>query len=182
MAVGRGVAQVGGNVNDKQDESQPAVEVGTVQFIGPFRPEEREFLAAQFNRCRFRFLARSALDHRLTLVQWEGAPSGRGGPSPLFSPPARSTYVIDGSGRPGRYGGAAAPPPVRPAGGGMILDRIDGDAELQTRYADHFPTVRLGTPWWDRLRRLFRGTMPALMVAVASTWLLAVAWACGLVR
>jgi hypothetical protein len=144
------------------------VEVDGVRFEGDFRPVEREFLASQFSACRFRLLARSVLGERLALVEWQGAPARGTGPSPLAGAPRRATYVLD----------AAAGGPAGVAWSGMRLDRVDGPGELLSRFPGHFPDVRLSQDWGDRRRRAVRDVWPALMLVVATVWVLAVIWAC----
>lgn len=175
-------------------ESSTAVEVGGVRFEGDFRPHERAALAAQFSACRFRMVARSALDEGTALVEWEGgsATAPREAPRPLFAAPRRALYVV------ALAGPASSPPPVGSTaehpGGSPVrgipragrssdgiearLDRIDSAADLATRYSGQFPTARVRTDWRDRLRRLMRDVWPALMLAVATVWALAFAWAC----
>jgi hypothetical protein len=145
------------------------VEADGVRFEGDFRPTEREFLASQFGDCRFRLLARSVLGAPLALVEWEGAPVRGAGPQPLAGAPRRATYVLDG---------AAAGGPTGVAWSGMRLDRVDGPGELATRFPGHFPDARLTEDWRDRLNRAVKDVWPALMLVVASVWLLAVLWAC----
>jgi hypothetical protein len=141
------------------------VEIEGVRFVGAFRPPERELLAAQFGACTFRLLARSAQGADLTLVEWEAGPPQGGGPSPLSGLPRRATYVLDASGA-GR------------GGGGAVAERVDSPRDLATRYPGHFPDARLRQDWRDRLRRALQDVWPALMVAVATIWVLAVVWAC----
>jgi hypothetical protein len=147
------------------------MEIEGVRFEGAFRPTEREFLAAQFGACVFRLLARSALGADLALVAWEAGPPQGGGPSPLSGLPRRATYVLDASATDDARTGPGPWPALR-------LERIDSPRDLATRYAGHFPDVRLSQDWRDRLRRAVQDVWPALMVAVATIWVLAVVWAC----
>lgn len=177
-----------------ESESSPTVEVGDVRFEGQFRPEERAALAAQFSACRFRIVERSVLGGGAVLVEWEGgsATVPREAPRPLFAAPRRALYVLEladrpsdppqtvpasdqsgGAYRPGvRRGSAASGPPA------ARLERIDSAAELAARYPGQFPTARVRTDWRDRLRRMMRDVWPALMLAVATVWVLALAWTC----
>ena len=147
------------------------VEIGGVRFEGAFRPSEREYLAAQFGACAFRLLARSAQGAELALVEWEAGPPPGGGPSPLSGLPRRATYVLDASAA-GEAGAGAGP------WGGLQLERVDSPRDLAARYPGHFPDARLRQDWRDRLRRALQDVWPALMVAVATIWVLAVVWAC----
>ncbi|HEX2513220.1 MAG TPA: hypothetical protein VH257_00850 [Chloroflexota bacterium] len=158
----------------EQPAGPPAdvVEIGGVRFEGAFRPSEREYLAAQFGACAFRLLARSGQGADLALVEWEAGPPQGGGPSPLSGLPRRATYVLDASAA-GEVGAGAGP------WGGLQLERVDGPRDLAARYPGHFPDARLRQDWRDRLRRAVQDVWPALMVAVATIWVLAVAWACG---
>jgi hypothetical protein len=161
------------------------VEIEGVRFVGAFRPTEREFLAAQFGACAFRLLARSAQGADLALVEWEAGPPQGGGPSPLSGLPRRATYILDASGAGSAGGGSgvvAERGAERGAGAGpwagLHLERVDGPRDLATRYPGHFPDARLRQDWRDRLRRAVQDVWPALMVAVATIWVLAVVWAC----
>jgi hypothetical protein len=148
-------------------EVSETVDVDGVRFEGAFRPVEREFLAAQFGACRFRLLARSALTPDLALVEWEGAPLPSTGPRPIVSAPRRATYVLD----------AAAGVTGRDWSG-LRLEPVVGGADLAARFPGHFPAVRIRVDWRDRLRRAVRDVWPALMLAVATLWVLAVVWSC----
>jgi hypothetical protein len=150
------------------------VEIEGVRFVGAFRPTEREFLAAQFGACAFRLLARSAQGADLALVEWEAGPPQGGGPSPLSGLPRRATYVLDAGGAGGGGGARARAGPWA----GLRLERVDSPRDLATRYPGHFPDARLRQDWRDRLRRAVQDVWPALMVAVATIWVLAVVWAC----
>lgn len=173
------------------DQSQPVAEVGSVRFEGDFQPVEREALAAQFSACRFRLLERSALGSGVVLVEWEGrgAAPQRGGARPLFAAPRQALYVLDISGSspisappgglPSQMGGATS---ARPAAGDRQgparLERVDSQEDLAARYPGHFPTARVRADWRDRLRRLVRDVWPALMLAAATIWVLALVWTC----
>jgi len=151
------------------DTPPQPVEVDGVRFEGDFRPQEREFLAAQFGACRFRLLGRSVLGAPLALLEWEGTPLRSSGPRPLAGSPRQAIYVLNA---------AAAGGPSGVAWSGMRLERVDGPGELATRFPGHFPDARLTQGWRDRLGRAARDVWPALMLVVASVWLLAVFWAC----
>ena len=140
---------------------------GTVEFAGAFQPAEREFLAAQFGRCRFELLARSARGPKLARVAWSAAAERvRSGPSPLFVAPRRAAYVLDGAGS------------SAPGAGGWALVRVDGNADLEARYPGHFPGVHLHVSWRDRMRRWWPGALPGLIVAGFAVWLAAVVQSC----
>lgn len=157
------------------DPRFPSSRVGSVEFGGAFEPGEREYLGAQFGRCRFELLARSAREPRLLLVLWQVAqPRPAGGPSPLFSPPARAVYVLDRSESHGPDGASTTSPvstasasatsPDAQARPEPALVRIDSEVDLENRYPGHFAGVQLGThlhrPWWQRVGRALRGAVP----------------------
>ena len=146
-------------------------------FEGAFTPQEREFLAGQFSRCRWELLARSALDDRIALVRWQPLARGKpAGPRPLFAAPTYATYVLDlSAGRgdpPGRPGG----PATRAGGRSPGLLRVDDTAALTASYADHFPGAHVKTPGWLRLRRAWHRAIPLLIAVLAATWLALVWW------
>jgi hypothetical protein len=144
------------------------VRIGSVELAGAFRPEEREFLAAQFGSCRLELLARSVRDERVALVAWRPtAPLVSRGPRPLFGAPGQATYVLDGS-----AGAASAAGP----GAGLTLARVDSTGELNARYPGHFPGVRIKTAWRERLRRLWHGATPAVILALAVLWAALLWW------
>ena len=157
-------------------DQAPSVRAGNVEIAGAFDAAEREFLAAQFGRCRFELLARSAHEPKVALVAWSAAPAGiaRGGPSPLFAPPQQATYVLDGTGGSATSGG----PGAAATAGGMALVRVESSADLEARYRGHFPGVRLQVSWWQKVRRLWPGALPGIMVAGFAVWLAAVAQTC----
>jgi hypothetical protein len=158
---------VSGSSGGPPAEVTETVDVDGVRFEGAFRPVEREFLAAQFGACRFRLLARSALTPDLALVEWEGAPLPPTGPRPIVATPRRATYVLDSAaGVTGR------------AWSGLRLEPIVGGADLASRFPGHFPAVRVRQDWRDRLRRAVQDVSPALMLAVATLWVLALVWSC----
>jgi hypothetical protein len=182
-----------GGTNDREDttpgDGHPAPSVrhiGTVEFVGDFQPVEREFLAGQFSDCRFELLARSALSPHLALVMWHGAaPAASRGPSPLSAAPRQAAYVLATGDEAMEQLGAdhgAASGGVRSRAGrrgpaGPALARVDSDGDLHARFRDHFPSVRLRLPFWDRVRRGWRGWLPGLLVLVVAGWLVSLAWA-----
>lgn len=143
------------------DQPEIVVERGGIRFEGDFRPPERAFLASQFGACRFRLVARSALRADVALVEWVGqGPGDAGGPRPIRAMPRQATYVL----------GASA--------GGMELDRVDDNTDLAGRYPGHFPQAHIRQDWQERLRRALRSVWPALMLAVATVWVLATVSTC----
>jgi hypothetical protein len=143
------------------DQPQTVFEREGIRFEGDFRPPELAFLASQFGACRFRLAARSALRADVALVEWTAqSPADAGGPRPIRAMPRQATYVL------------------APAAAGMQLERVEDNADLATRFPGHFPQARVRQDWPDRLRRAIRSVWPALMLAVATVWVLATVWTC----
>jgi hypothetical protein len=67
---------------------------------------------------------------------------------------------------------------LAPAAAGMQLERVEDNADLAARFPGHFPQARVRQDWPDRLRRAIRSVWPALMLAVATVWVLATVWTC----
>jgi hypothetical protein len=61
---------------------------------------------------------------------------------------------------------------------GLRLERIEDDADLAARFPGHFPQARIRQDWQDRLRRAIRSVWPALMLAVATVWVLVTVSTC----
>ena len=99
-------------------------------YSGAFAAAERAYLDTCFGACSIALVARSRHDTGLALIHWQAVAAMVAGGQPLSTAPTAAYYVLDCSGE-----------------GEPRLERIDDSRQLEARYPDHFPPMRIRRPW-----------------------------------
>lgn len=126
-------------------------------YSGALAAAERAYLDTCFGACTIELVARSRHDTGLALIHWQAGAAMVAGGRPLSTAPTAAYYVLDGS-------GAGAP----------RLERIDDSRQLEARYADHFPPIRIRRPWTRRLWEWLQTPSRGLILLAALAWLIIV--------
>ena len=139
----------GGDRQDTQDR-QPS-------YSGTFAAAERAYLDTCFGACSIALVARSRCDTGLALIHWEAGAAMVAGGRPLSTAPTAAYYVLDCSGE-----------------GEPRLERIDDSRQLEARYPDHFPPMRIRRPWTRRLWEWLQAPSRGLILLAVLVWLIIV--------
>ena len=126
-------------------------------YSGAFAAGERAYLDTCFGACRIALVARSRRDNRLALIHWQAGAAMVAGGQPLSTAPTAAYYVLDCSGE-----------------GEPRLERIDDSRQLEARYADHFPPIRIRRPWTRRFWEWLQAPSRGLILLAALVWLVIV--------
>ncbi len=126
-------------------------------YSGAFAAAERAYLDTCFGACSIALVARSRHDTGLALIYWQAVAAMVAGGQPLSTAPTAAYYVLDCSGE-----------------GEPRLERIDDSRQLEARYPDHFPPMRIRRPWTRRLWEWLQAPSRGLILLAVLAWLIIV--------
>ncbi|MDE2992758.1 MAG: hypothetical protein OXU67_02645 [Chloroflexota bacterium] len=126
-------------------------------YSGAFAAAERAYLDTCFGACSIALVARSRHDTGLALIHWQAGTGMVAGGQPLSTAPTAAYYVLDCSGE-----------------GKPRLERIDDSRQLEARYPDHFPPMRIRRPWTRRLWEWLQAPSRGLILLAVLVWLIIV--------